>query len=290
MNSDCLWFCRSLRAFADGRLASDQNRRAEDHLVHCEACLEKWTQSLGVLPDLTEAILAETHMDPCSRAERLLSQARDLPLPSEEEALLSVHLQHCVGCGQLEAVLGSLSPELRDMAFLEPDPYFTRDVLRRIGAISTTLGWRARFHGFWVQLVRRPRFAMEAAYVLTLFLALVLQIQTPSAKAVSELRSGSETLAEELSQVTRRMDQRLGSTGERLMGNLSVYLRQTNVGPQQLLTQTTLMGQTIFAGFPLYLASGDWPLFHKTNEPSFLGKWFSRERSAAENNIGENNE
>ena len=68
-----------------------------------------------------------------------------------------------------EAVLRDL-PLLAEM---DPGPGFTQRVLLATSRKPAPLGWRARASGAWRALVRRPRFAWEAAYVATVCWVLV---------------------------------------------------------------------------------------------------------------------
>ena len=69
----------------------------------------------------------------------------------------------------VEAVLRDL-PLLADM---DPGAGFTERVLRATSRKPAPQGWRARVSGAWRALVRRPRFAWEAAYVATVCWVLV---------------------------------------------------------------------------------------------------------------------
>jgi hypothetical protein len=65
---------------------------------------------------------------------------------------------------------------LRDLPLLaemDPGPGFTERVLLATSRKPAPLGWRARASGAWRALVRRPRFAWEAAYVATVCWVLV---------------------------------------------------------------------------------------------------------------------
>jgi hypothetical protein len=63
----------------------------------------------------------------------------------------------------VEAILRDL-PGLADM---DPGPGFTGRVLAATSRRPAPEGWRTRVSGAWWALVRRPRFAWEAAYVAT---------------------------------------------------------------------------------------------------------------------------
>jgi hypothetical protein len=69
----------------------------------------------------------------------------------------------------VETVLRDL-PMLADM---DPGPGFAERVLAATSQKPAPEGWRARVSGAWWALVRRPRFAWEAAYVATVCWVLV---------------------------------------------------------------------------------------------------------------------
>lgn len=69
----------------------------------------------------------------------------------------------------LETVLG----ELPALAEMDPGPGFTERVLLATSMKPAPEDWRARVADAWLALVRRPRFAWEAAYVATVCLVLV---------------------------------------------------------------------------------------------------------------------
>ena len=69
----------------------------------------------------------------------------------------------------VEAVLRDL-PGLAEM---DPGPGFTERVLIATSSRPAPEGWRVRVTGAWRALVRRPRFAWEAAYVATVCWVLV---------------------------------------------------------------------------------------------------------------------
>ena len=68
----------------------------------------------------------------------------------------------------------ALASELRDLAEMDPGPGFTGRVLRRTSQRPAVDRWRAHSAAAWRALVSRPRFAWEAAYVVTLVLVLAV--------------------------------------------------------------------------------------------------------------------
>jgi hypothetical protein len=68
----------------------------------------------------------------------------------------------------VETMLG----ELPALAEMDPGPGFTERVLLATSMKPAPEGWRSRLADAWLALVRRPRFAWEAAYVATVCLVL----------------------------------------------------------------------------------------------------------------------
>jgi hypothetical protein len=68
----------------------------------------------------------------------------------------------------------ALAQELRGLAEMDPGPGFTARVLRHTSQRPAAERWRAGWAAGWRALVRRPRFAWEAAYVVTLCIVLAV--------------------------------------------------------------------------------------------------------------------
>lgn len=118
---------------------------------------------------LLEGVLARTSGPVCGRAHELL--ADDDP-PAVERELLALHLERCHGCRELAAVLAALADDLPGLAEVRPDPAFADDVLAATlpAAVRWRRWWRRIRVESWPRWVRRPRFAWEAAFALTLVL------------------------------------------------------------------------------------------------------------------------
>ena len=93
----------------------------------------------------------------------------------------------------VEAVVRDL-PLLADM---DPGPGFAERVLMATSRKPATEGWRTRVAGAWRAMVRRPRFAWEAAYVATVCWVLVfgnpvgaIEWSATSIRAVARERLG----------------------------------------------------------------------------------------------------
>ena len=178
-----------LDALLEGALDTHRHREAQAHLVGCARCRELIETARGnrelLAPekalDLTRSILDRTSGPACARAQAQLCDWVDRALSGINAELVTQHLEHCGPCQELERALTWMRGELAGMARIEPDPRFTPEVLRatvwrpRRGRVAR---WRER----WLELVLRPRFSWEAAYVFTLLLGLVVSIPKSPAR------------------------------------------------------------------------------------------------------------
>jgi predicted anti-sigma-YlaC factor YlaD len=149
------------------------------HVHDCAGCrewLETFARGMDVaerLPDFRRAVVARTVGTACRRVRDLLGAAFDEPLATVERTLVDAHLEACESCRSVAATMREAAAVLPALAEVDPGPAFTWRVLaatsRRAVAGRPTDRWRRA----WVALVGRPRFALEAAYALTLVLILV---------------------------------------------------------------------------------------------------------------------
>lgn len=178
------------------------------------------------LEDLLAGVLARTTGPVCGRAHELLPAEG---LPETDRRLLALHLEGCAECRALAAALAALAEDLPALAEMAPEPGFAEDVLARTSraapAVPALERWARRLagglSGNWAALaggwrrtsavwVRRPRFAWEAAFLLTLVLspvfaaagaplqerAVELGRENPVAEAEERLVSAGRSLAE----------------------------------------------------------------------------------------------
>lgn len=134
---------------------------------------------------LLDEVLARTSGPVCGRAHDLL--ADDDP-PEVDRELLALHLEGCRECRELAAVLAAVRRDLPGLADVRPDPAFADDVLA--ATLPASVRWRRRWRRFrtesWPRWVRRPRFAWEAAFALTLVLAPVFTADGSPLRSVGE--------------------------------------------------------------------------------------------------------
>lgn len=125
-------------------------------------------------PGLTRSILARTSGAPCERLRALACELVDGALEPDRAALAGAHLDHCAGCAALVSALRASTAALPAMAEAEPGPWFAEQVLR-----ATSRAPRSRAVG-WERLMRRPRIALEAAYLGALAGLVVFSLPAPS--------------------------------------------------------------------------------------------------------------
>jgi hypothetical protein len=182
---DCREFEQRLDAFEAGILLPDEQQRANSHLEICVRCRELLDIIRGetdllapdACEDLLQSILSKTCGPSCGVAENSLCEWIDGTLVPLDHDLVSLHLTHCPTCAGLAATLLELKEVLPDMAAVEPDQWFTADVLRATIGLRSDPVWQRPgldWKEFWSRLWRRPRFAWEAAYVGALLVLMAL--------------------------------------------------------------------------------------------------------------------
>jgi len=219
--------CRELERLLEGWLAetlpASERTACEEHLATCEACrdlveLAALADSAGALeasppPDLVAGILERTSGATCARVREELVLLVDGELLGERRELVELHLGFCPDCRELRGVLEDLAGDLVLLAEVDPGPDFVESVLERTvradrprslagaegvagagrdrAAQVTPARLRRWWKTTWPALVRRPRFAWEAAYVLALVLTpLVASADLPERAADLAGRAG----------------------------------------------------------------------------------------------------
>jgi len=162
--------------------------------------------------DLTVAILAQTSGPACDRLHRLACDFVDELLPAEDRELASLHLEHCPPCQGLVAGLHVTLRVLPGFAQVDPGAAFTASLLLRTRSpLPLILPPPDRFLAGWANLMRRPRAALEAAYLATAAGFILTQIPLPGSagSAGSALISQARTEA-------RTSTAQVASHGQRL--------------------------------------------------------------------------
>lgn len=226
MAMNCDEIMERLDDLLEGGLSASDREELERHLRDCPHCRELTALldcDLGRLSDeapgdLAEAILRRTSGSPCESARGRLCDYVDGESEPVDRELVRLHLDGCADCAAMARVLARLAEELPGLAVVEPDERFVSDLLgRTTGRRRWLERWAARLVAGWGELLRRPRFAWEAAYVATFVVALLFA--TPGSPLASVPRSALE-LAEahpvaELRKPVARLESRVASGNSR---------------------------------------------------------------------------
>jgi hypothetical protein len=183
MKRECRDFEDRLGDILAGALSAADLRPAMEHPAECPRCrrlMDVARGKLDLLPSgsgqvLAREVLRSTSGPACGRAREQICDFADGELSGDDARLLEIHIESCRECAGLSQVLKELHAELPRMAELDPGPIFTREVLAATtGKQSSSPGGLEVLAAWWNAVIRRPRFAWEAAYVGTLLLALVI--------------------------------------------------------------------------------------------------------------------
>jgi len=139
--------------------------------------------------DFVKGVLGRTTGSACDRACSLLPALTDGTLADLDRKLAQSHLEHCSPCRHTAVVMGWMGAELPAMAEIDPGPSFTAAVLERTsGALDPITravraghsvgpaGLMDRLGRWWEEQIFKPRFALQVAYVATVFLVLITSV------------------------------------------------------------------------------------------------------------------
>ena len=214
MSFDCRRFEGALEAFLDGTLAGSEARAAREHLQACADCHELAliaTVTVDATPDLAEQVLARTSGPACERAKQRLCEYVDGQVGEVDAELIRMHVAGCADCATLSNVLVELTAELPLLVEIQPDERFTADVLARTApGRRKTARWIEQLVQGWDRLTRRPRFAFEGAYVLTVLLLVILGV--PGALLAGAPSRVAETATRDIVSPVRQTVIELGVT------------------------------------------------------------------------------
>lgn len=184
----CIEFLKQLPTFAADELSAGMRQRCEEHLGGCEECLELWLNRIDadnkLLPaaaaqSLTTNILQNTASNPCQTCEEILCEFVDGKIDQTQQHYLLLHLESCEDCRSISEALSGLAADLPLLAAVTPPVNMTGIILRN------TLSWRQRINLYtnfptfnFQNLVRRPRFSLEASFTITLMWMTIFGVPT----------------------------------------------------------------------------------------------------------------
>lgn len=225
---DCHHFEDRFETYLAGELRPEERSACEAHLDRCPACRELLelashpgaAELPGGADGLLDGVLERTTGPACGRAGEILAARLDGGEPHDalDRELLDLHLAACDGCRSLARVLTALGRDLPGLAEVRPDSRFVDDVLAR--TLPSTVRWRRAHSRWWADRwsawVRRPRFAWEAAFVLTVA---CLPVLTSSASPIPPLAATARELAAEnpVARVESTLDRTLSEAGGAVM-------------------------------------------------------------------------
>jgi hypothetical protein len=130
------------------------------------------------MPDLTASILARTSGPACGRLRALACDLADGTLARSDRDLAERHLEHCQACRALLVSLGEATQILPSFAQVPPGEAFTASVLAQTRPRRLVQPPDRLVEG-WLRFIRRPRAALESAYLATAAGLILTQIPLP---------------------------------------------------------------------------------------------------------------
>lgn len=202
--------------------------------------------------NLVRSILDRTSGTACNRALALLPGLVEDELDQMDRTLVQGHLEHCAGCRSVALVLGWLGDELSTMAELDPGPEFTSRILARTSKspapgsagdqLTGAAGLMDRAGRWWESKIRRPVFALQAAYALTVLLVVLTTLpplHSVPGTVLNTVQAGPASLPW-VGRVIERTDQRLDLQAATLSGKIQQHLDSVQSGVQGDVAQRLL--------------------------------------------------
>lgn len=226
---DCDRFHAWLEAFLAGDLDEDRSIAMRAHAAGCTECAA--VVGAGSAPALDDdlvlrPVLAATSGRSCARVQDVL--AGDPEADEARRRWAAAHIAHCPHCADVARVLDELPLILPTLASADPGPDFTAGVL--LATLPRPSLWSVfltRMRDHFARWRRRPEFAQELSFALTVLLVLVTLVpgsplQDAPRQALSLVQVtaagpvGAPTAVVEEGTVGLRLRHGLRTRGERL--------------------------------------------------------------------------
>jgi hypothetical protein len=139
---------------------------------------------------MTSAVLARTTGSACQRALTLIGGQPDSPIDNQTTTLIAGHLEQCAACRAVAQTLAETRAVLATLAEIEPAADFATGVVAATSgrrAVSRRVPWVWPVERWaWVgtcrewaastreRVLARPRLSLEAAYLATVLLVIVV--------------------------------------------------------------------------------------------------------------------
>ena len=194
--TQCSWLRERLERYVENGLSDEEVVFLRGHIKNCQDCARLMEilhgNDVGLSESegnsLTEGILDQTTGRGCERALSLYMYQIDEDITESDHELMSEHLRHCSACKEVLQTVNELFPVMRDMAELQPDPWFAADVIRRTRQLRWhERGLLARISDWWERFVSSPQLEIQTVYVGALVFSLTIGSSVPSIFESNEL-------------------------------------------------------------------------------------------------------
>ncbi|MCX6544659.1 MAG: hypothetical protein NTV05_09625 [Acidobacteria bacterium] len=155
---------------------------------------------------MTSAVLARTTGSACQRALTLIGGQPDSPIDNQTTTLIEGHLEQCAACQAVAQTLAETRAVLATLAEIEPAADFATGVVAATSgrrAVSRGVPWvwlverwawvetcREWAGSTWERVLARPRLSLEAAYLATVLLVIVVGNPALVANAIGGRTNG----------------------------------------------------------------------------------------------------
>ena len=261
---DCHLFELRLEALLDGALLASERRECEAHADGCPRCRELRTLAAAAAGEglaaasreaLVADVLAQTSGPACEAAAARLAGALDVPLEATDRALLDLHVAGCAPCRQLAVTLQSLARDLPRLAEPAVDPRLVARVLA--APLPLDVRWRRWWATSWPAWVQRPRFAVEAAFVVTVVFLLLFEAAGSPLQALPR-RALQATQHARLDAIEARAAALRGQTVLRLHADRLLPHARTTLGAGRRLASRLLRSGKAELGTIWQRAASSW--------------------------------
>ena len=179
---DCARFDRRLDALLEGSCSAAEWQEAEAHAGRCPRCrsLLDAMAGLGAVQDeaatesLAGAVLARTSGATCAAARERLPDLVDGVLEGIDRELMEGHLARCEACAALASAMARATELLPGFAELQPPADLAPAVIAATSRRPAAPSFDERVAAWLERLAARPRISLEAAYLCTLLVFVVI--------------------------------------------------------------------------------------------------------------------
>jgi predicted anti-sigma-YlaC factor YlaD len=179
---DCARFDRRLDALLEGSCTTAEWREAEAHATGCPRCRSLLDAMAGIgsvqdeaaAASLADAVLARTSGAACGAARERLGDLVDGALEGIDRELVEGHVARCEACADLAEAMARAGGVLRRFAELRPPADLAPAVIAATSRRPAAPTFDERVAAWLDRLAARPRLSLEAAYLCTLLIFVIV--------------------------------------------------------------------------------------------------------------------